>query len=226
MDRKSFKLNIIIVSIFLAFAVFSAAGICPVFGATAETAISSGETAGVSVSGTGEADIRDIAYPMSQNIEPVSNAPVIVFLAAVLLLAWVLYARLSGKGSEIETPSAPPEPVIPPHVTALLDLEALSASDLLSRREFKLWYMRLSRICRVYIGDSLDFNCVDSDACEIMAKLESKRVSPALITRFDDILSECDLVKFAKASPGEADAREALQKCVDAVKKSRDVNFK
>ncbi len=213
----SFKLNILSAALLISACAFFACLPHPAF-ATAAAEVSSVRTV--------EADIRDIADPMTQNIEKRSHAPQALLAFAALILLWALYLRLSKKVAEEKEAAAPPEPKIPPHITALAELAALSGSGLLSRREFKPWYMRLSWICRVYIGASLDFNCVDSDACEIMSKLRLKKVSEQFINRFDDILSECDLVKFAKAAPSETDALAILEKCVEAVKKSRDVNFR
>ncbi|HNY10505.1 MAG TPA: hypothetical protein PKK26_02835 [Candidatus Wallbacteria bacterium] len=218
MYKALLKLNIFLIAILL-FA-------CAIFVLQPRSAYSATGEAEIVSGGTVEADIRDIADPMALSIEKKSRAFLAALAFAALLMSWALYCKFSEKKPDEVKAEAPPEPKIPPHVTALEELEALSRSDLLFRREFKLWYMRISWICRAYIGSSLDFNCVDLDAYEIMAKLRSKNVSNHLVSRFDEILSECDLVKFAKAAPDESDAREELQKCVDAVKKSRDVNFR
>jgi len=186
----------------------------------------SGEVAAKSADAAGyEVDIRDIRGPAPLFLE---GRPFPYLWAVLALLAsYILWRRLTRAVPQepVPAPKVEEKSKIPAHVTALAAFDELFRSDMIRNRRFKEWYMAVSRILRVYLGDSLDFNCVDLYNFEIMDVLRAKKVNWANIDEFDEILSECDLVKFARFEPNEIEAIEILKKSVDMVKKTEGGNF-
>lgn len=169
---------------------------------------------------TAETDIRDIRGPAPLRLEkrPFPWLPVLLGLAA----GYLIWRRVTRKDSD-QGPAAPKEPEkprIPPDIVALAAFDELFRSDALRERRFKDWYTAVSRILRVYLGDSLGFNCVDLYNFEIMDELRRRKVNWADIDELDEILGECDLVKFARFVPNEIEAVEILGKAVEMVKKT------
>ena len=111
----------------------------------------------------------------------------------------------------------PPPPPDPPHVIALRELKVLGAGTGLDDKDF---YSRLDHILRQYLEGRYDIPALERTSGEVTELLreESLRSTDELA----DLLSQVDLVKFAKAElPAErrATAAERVRAFVEATKR-------
>ena len=124
-----------------------------------------------------------------------------VLLSAAAAALLFLLARFWRGRRKIEKQSVPEGPPKPPHETALEALSRLEQSDLLRKRELKLFYSELSDILRRYLGARFGVDTLDRTTWEIHRLLKEEGVSLSVSDTARDILEEADLVKFAKYFP-------------------------
>ena len=119
-------------------------------------------------------------------------------IAAALLFFLIRFWRSRSKREKPSVPEGPPKP---PHEIALEALFRLEQSDLLKKREIKLFYSELSEILRRYLGARFGVDTLDRTTWEIHQLLREVGVSLTVSDSARDILEEADLVKFAKYFP-------------------------
>ncbi len=103
-----------------------------------------------------------------------------------------------------------------PWLTALDELEAIRRSKLIAENRTAEYFDRVSNCVRKYLGARYGFDGLESTTDEMRAVL--KRVRPQVpgLKRISSFLEECDLVKFARATPdGEA--------CLDALARGEEI---
>jgi hypothetical protein len=128
----------------------------------------------------------------------IALAALAVIVTTTLLVNRALRARKAA--------FRPPVPKTPPHQIALDLLASLNVADYVSKGQFKELYLRLSEILRGYVGGRWDFDALEMTTREINDHLADRRVDRELRQRLDRFFVDCDLVKFAKYRPCEADA--------------------
>ena len=129
---------------------------------------------------------------------------------AVLALLMFLAARwwLSR-----ERPEPPPPPPRPAWETALLQLAELrrSLEAGLSSSAFVHWADRLSDAMRQYFGGRYGFDGLESTTDEVLAHIRKQPRRGLAVPEVTLLLGECDLVKFAKATPTAEDCERLLE---------------
>lgn len=138
-------------------------------------------------------------------------------LASLLALALVLWRR---RERPVHMPPPPP-----PHERALAELEALAGEReaLISVGAYQDYYLRLTEIAKRYLGARFGFEALDRTTEEIQDLLTLEQVSvepldPKVVITF---LQDCDLVKFARLAPPEAETVDALQLVREMVERTR-----
>lgn len=115
-------------------------------------------------------------------------------------------------------------PPIPPHQRAFEDLDELARhrEELIAAGAYQDYYLRLTEIAKRYLGARFGFEALDRTTEEIQDLLGRGhvRVEPLDPKRVLTFLQDCDLVKFARLSPPEDEAREALQDVREMVERS------
>ncbi len=150
---------------------------------------------------------RDIAPPLAP--PPPPHGPLFWTLLAggalaAAALAWWLARWSRARRSR-------PAPPIPPEVWALRALAELEAGPWLERGEFREFYYTLSEIVRAYIERQFGLAAPEMTTEEFLRTLAQDRPAPALDPdRLGDLLTACDLVKYAAHAPRVEDARTAL----------------
>lgn len=139
------------------------------------------------------------------------DAAFALIVATVALHSWV---RSRPK------PEPPPPPPIPPWIAATEALEALSRSDLLSRGLTKEYYDQLSDIVRRYIGALRNFDALEMTTVEVLAKLERAPIAGVTTAEVAHLLTECDLVKFARHVPSHQESERILEVAFNIVRRS------
>jgi hypothetical protein len=150
-----------------------------------------------------ESGIYDIKAPFSITWGLTEILARIFILLVIAFLAWYLIRYLRRRRQEDFVPG---REVIaePPHIVALRDLNALKDQLLWQKGMIREYYTRLTEIVRIYIERRFGIMAMERTSNEIITALVSRNslgVEPV------KLLSECffmaDLVKFAKARPGE-----------------------
>ena len=135
---------------------------------------------------------------------------VVLFAAAGAVLFFAM--RFWRGRRQKEKPALPEGPPRPPHEIALEALSRLEQSDLLRKRELKLFYSELSDILRRYMQGRFGVDTLDRTTWEIDRLLKETGVSLAVSDSARDILEEADLVKFAKYYPSSEIPLQTLEK--------------
>lgn len=120
----------------------------------------------------------------------------------VLLLAlagYLFWRRRQGKGL-LPVKAAPLRPA---HELALAELQQLRESDLLASGEIKLYYSILSEILRRYIEGRFGVVALEMTTTEVLTDLSRNGYDTHGREQLSTVLTESDLVKFAKLIPPE-----------------------
>jgi hypothetical protein len=136
------------------------------------------------------------------------------FALVVITVAVNSYLRARPK------PEAPPPPPIPPWILATESLEVLSKSDLLSRGQIKEYYDQLSDVVRRYIGALRGFDALEMTTLEVLSKLKRVPIAGVTTTEIAHLLTECDLVKFARHVPTHEESDKILDVAFSIVRRS------
>ena len=140
--------------------------------------------------------LRDIRGPVPLPSEQLWLWITLGVLAAVALFAWRKWFR--------SVPQARPAPVIPPHQRAkhrLADAFALLTQP-------KPFCTAVSDALRVYLEERFEFRAPERTTEEFLLDLQATDLLNDSQKEFlTDFLTRCDLVKFAKHEPSEAELR-------------------
>ncbi len=156
-------------------------------------------------------DIRDIKPPITP---PRAYKTLIFFgLGALLIAALIVFAvyyvrkRKSGR-SLLPKRTPPPRPA---HEIALEALETLEAKNLPADGKIKQFYTELSDIVRQYMDDRYYIDAMEMTTLQLLSVMQEERLPERDIVLMESLLQSCDLVKFAKYQPAEAEHPKALQ---------------
>lgn len=107
-----------------------------------------------------------------------------------------------------------------PWLVALDELAAVRRSGLLAAGRNDEYFDRVSDCVRKYLGARYGFDGLETTTDEMRALL--KRVRPPVpeLKRVADFLADCDLVKFARFVPDEADCVETLTRGEEIVRRT------
>ncbi len=128
-------------------------------------------------------------------------------LAAILLGIWLIvkYRR--------HIPFFAPKPVVPPHIVAIRQLEALKHQKLPQNNKHKQYYSGITDILRAYINGRFGIRAMEMTTDEILTAVEEPRkeglVDDRRYTDLKEILRTADLVKFAKLVPEDEESEAA-----------------
>ena len=163
-------------------------------------------------------DIREIRGPLAL---PVGPTRILGLLLATLLLAGAGYLLWRRRSQEDEANGLPaPPPPRPAHEAALEALDALERSGLLEDGQIREFHIRVSEILRRYVEARFRVPALEMTTGEVLAGLDSAGVDRALREELRRFLGQCDLVKFAKAEPGEDASRKVLHRGRQIVERS------
>ncbi|HTL18658.1 MAG TPA: hypothetical protein VL793_15585 [Patescibacteria group bacterium] len=155
--------------------------------------------------------LRDIKPP----VEIPSGWAWLLWLSSALVLAALAYwAWRHFKSRQARPPSAPP---VPAHIRAKQRLaEALSLID--RPKEFCI---AVSDTLRWYLEERFDFHAPERTTEEFLNELrDTTLLTTAQKDSLVDFLNRCDLVKFARYEPREAELRELHASAVRLVEET------
>ncbi|ERI86121.1 hypothetical protein HMPREF1981_01106 [Bacteroides pyogenes F0041] len=92
------------------------------------------------------------------------------------------------------------EPKLPPHQTAMKEIERIKSEKIWQKGYSKEYYTELTDVIRTYIKDRFGFNALEMTSSEIIDNLLKIRDKEA-ISDLQLLFQTADLVKFAKHAP-------------------------
>jgi len=170
---------------------------------TGETLIAQSNTIPIEVRGI-EVDttqtIRDLKPPLSV---PLSAEEIAMYIAIVLAIAAAGYGIYYYLKKRRKTATVEEEkiPNIPPHVLALLQLDELEAKRLWQKGEVKAFYSEATEILRRYVERRYGILALEMTTSEVMDQLKKFSIDQKTVNDIERLLSDADLVKFAKYQP-------------------------
>ena len=140
-------------------------------------------------------------------------------LALGALLAW-LFMRWWQRRDRPE-PAPPPPP--PPWETALAELRAheQARESAISEGSTEPWVDAVSDSVRGYLGRRFGFHGLESTTDEIAGHLSNAKALSIAPSEAVGFLSQCDLVKFAKASLADEASRGLIEDAIALVERTR-----
>lgn len=168
-------------------------------------------------------DIATIDVPLIDYIKYYLNKYKWILLALLALLvgAFFFWKWYNGKEEIVEEV---PEEIIPAHITALEKLRGIEKQQLWQQGEIKAFYSQITDVLREYVENKFEVPALESTTDEILEGLEKSDINPALSSKLQQLLTDADLVKFAKASPTQEMHRQKLKDAFVFVEHSKNIN--
>ena len=154
------------------------------------------------------ADIRDVKGPRSIARNWLLLWPWLLLAAALGGLAYREIRRRDRRGR-----TSDPVAVVAlrsPHQAAHEALDRLERSNLLERGQVKAFHIEVSQILRAYVEERFDLDALEMTTREVIDGLREKGLDAAVLDDGRRFLVACDLVKFAKRRPSDAESLELI----------------
>jgi hypothetical protein len=123
-----------------------------------------------------------------------------ILFAGLVALATLLTSRWLKRRPKLVPPPPPPRPAWELAMAKLLALEQ-SKSTLIAESRAEEYVDGVSDALREYLGRRYGFDGLESTTDEVLRTLERIRPHKLTLSSVSLLLEQCDLVKFAKASP-------------------------
>ena len=164
-----------------------------------------------SVMPAGTSDIRDVKPPVDIEARIPEWFWFAVAALAGLVAAAIWFWRRRRRKPTVELPAPPIH--WPDEVRKILRMQ------LLAKGEYKRYYSLLSEIMRRYLEDCVRVDAMERTTYELVRDLERVPVRKAELSALEGLLSEADLVKFAKLQPQDDVAAKAADGVLDLMRR-------
>ena len=156
-------------------------------------------------------DIRDVKPPV--DIE--AGIPGWFWFAVAVLVAvaagTLWYWKRRSRKPKVEPP--PPPIVWPDEVAKILRMQ------LVEKGAFKRYYSLLSEVMRRYLEVRVQVDAMECTTSELVQDLRRVSIGEAEVLALEVLLSEADLVKFAKLRPRDEVATKAAETVLDLMRR-------
>jgi hypothetical protein len=164
-------------------------------------------------------DIRDIKGIMSAHYPLWIRIGIAIVFICLIIIGYAFYLHKTCKIPAFLLPKEKPKE--PAHIVALRALDQLDFHVYLEKGEIKHYYIALSDIIRKYIEDHYGVDILEKTTFEIYHSLRDLYLSKKLLLEIKEFLDECDLVKFAKYLPSEADIERDYKTAYNIVEETK-----
>jgi hypothetical protein len=167
---------------------------------------------------TAEASVKDIKPIFEEKWDWRAMLPYVWWglgIAAVLAGIIILTVMLTRK-KKIQPPK-PVVPLEPPHITALRQLELIRQEKIWKEGKYKEYYTAITDTLRIYIEGRFNINAMELTTDEIVQVFRTQVIDTDSKKKMHQVLSLADFVKFAKATPIEAENELVLNNAFDFV---------
>jgi hypothetical protein len=149
--------------------------------------------------------IYDIVKPYKAPLTIGDILPWFLLLVVISLIIWYLLRFLKNR-KKIEPETDNNVVYEPAHIIAFRELEKLKNDNLWQNGEVKLYYTRLTEILRSYLENRYRITSMELTTDETL-RIYKKTIKPDVnhYNSLKSILTDADLVKFAKFKPESAD---------------------
>lgn len=141
----------------------------------------------------------------------------------LVLFAYLLNKYVLNKPKEEEIP-AEPAVFIDPFKELDTRLEEIKQSDELKKAEFKLFYTNLGDAIRLYIDRVYKEAALEMTTTEVKRALSRRKLDAQILNMILLVLSQADLIKFAKYTPSLESAYDDLERAFELAKKFRQTD--
>lgn len=153
--------------------------------------------------------------------EPFPWTPWVLGVTAALAALMVGLVRLRRRPPTPDVPVLAEPPPIPPHVRALERLRRLGERTPRGLDEIRSDVVEASDVVRGYVAEQLPLRAWEKTTQEILIAPETRRsLGPAHQAVLQDLLTQCDLVKFAAHAPSAAERSRLLHTAEVFVRKT------
>ncbi len=160
-------------------------------------------------------------YPLSERISDwVQLNWNWIILVIVLIVSFFLWRHFWKKPVKVVEEE---KEIIPAHILALDALKKLLTEEAWKTKEKKLYYSELTDTVRTYLENRFSIHAMEKTTREIITELKSTTISESDKEYLKMILREADMVKFAKFTPSEDDAFAYLNKSIDFVNRTKEI---
>ncbi|MEY2828927.1 MAG: hypothetical protein RIQ33_785 [Bacteroidota bacterium] len=174
--------------------------------------------------------MRPIKKPMDIPMTFREYLPYLIIIGLVLILvAAALYYLFFIRKKKPKLIAQQPEIIYTPYQKAMMLLNELEKENIMAdETKLKIYYTRLTDIIREYIEHQFNIAALESTTDELMERLKYSTIDAASRLQLFELLSEADMVKFAKAKPGLNEhiaALMAARKFVEQTKPVQQTNL-
>ena len=153
--------------------------------------------------------------------------PYLLLLLLLGLLGWYLYRyylQQQAKPEPEPESSFQPTPFSNPLQSLASALKQLRSYSFDTQEDFEMFYIKLGDSIRAYFEELYRIPALESTSREILHDLRRRAADEKLIEKTNEVLREADMVKFARFTPSEEEARRALDKAEDFLDRAREVD--
>ena len=170
----------------------------------------------VSVLSEPEPELRDIKPQADLPFPPlwpwILLATLLALGFALILIWFILYLRKRLKKPKPEPVPVPVFDPRSPYEIAMDELNRIEALDLPGQGRFKEYYTLVTTCLRAYIGSEFRFPALDYTTAETGQTLRTLKVESKDTQGIIEILTEGDLVKFARFTPDFEESRSLINR--------------
>ena len=167
-------------------------------------------------------DIRDIKEPV-EIPQPFGHWKLlfgIMVAIAILAAAYYLWRKRNDKPM---IPFRKPIVIKPAHEIALKALIRLKKENLVEKENLSPYFTELSKILREYIENRYFLKALEMTTTEMLDAIENELLYDTIGDTVKSVLTESDLVKFARFKPELSVGRKLLDNTVALVEKTKVV---
>jgi len=169
--------------------------------------------------------ITDIKPPIDAPLSLKELMPYIIGGLILLIAFLIIYRLILKRNRNKGIPGRPMKPTVPPHITAIKELDNLASRKLWQSNKIKLYYSILTEILRKYIEGRFQIYAMEQTTDEILEDLSNAGYNKEeYFNKLREILLLADLVKFAKWQPIADENQACLDNAYIFVNKSREIN--
>lgn len=138
--------------------------------------------------------------------------------AGGLVALFFLVKLIKNREQEEVAPYVPP---IPAHITALASLKQLESTEAWKSLEQKDYYSDLTYTVRLYLEQRFGIKAVEHTTREIIQELKFADISEEDKLHLRKLLSQADMIKFAKMKADQNHGKDSLYKSIEFVEKTK-----
>lgn len=167
-------------------------------------------------------DIRDIKEPI-EIPQPFDRWWLVILLLAILTVALIVYYFWRKRSDKPIVPFKKKKDIRPAHEIALESLRILKEKRLIENNQVDRYYTALSKILREYIENRYFLKALEMTTTEVLDAIERAGLYEKIGEGVKEVLSESDLVKFARFIPNKSVGDRLISDTVTMVDKTKIV---